>query len=315
NPRLVLRRSRGLRAGASRWNSDRLLADGKRRDLRGRPLLDGPVRRDDRNLDVCAPHLQAEGKGIPAADRRTVRKTRQPHRRQPPFRILLVSLRRCRDLQDAERNRRTRPRTARRRHHVQTRGNERLAGHRLFPDQRGAALRAFPAAPRAPLLLAHDARRSESALEPRDVPQPAPGPFQRNGIRRPPREGPRMRAGDRRYDPQAEDQHRFPNRIPHGGARRRLDEPILQTPQRNHRAPPISPRRYDKIVRSNRSRVTPLRRPPPLGQTPYPQRKRTRPTLSRIRTLLRTQEETRPGWEVSQFISRENVRLTLTSPY
>src|SRR6185437_4736268 len=234
--------------------------------------------------DVCAPHLQAEGKGIPAADRRTVRKTRQPHRRQPPFRILLVSLRRCRDLQDAERNRRTRPRTARRRHHVQTRGNERLAGHRLFPDQRGAPL-------------------------------PAPGPFQRNGIRRPPREGPRMRAGDRRYDPQAEDQHRFPNRIPHGGARRRLDEPILQTPQRNHRAPPISPRRYDKIVRSNRSRVTPLRRPPPLGQTPYPQRKRTRPTLSRIRTLLRTQEETRPGWEVSQFISRENVRLTLTSPY
>ena len=154
--------------------------------------------------------------------------------RQPAFRVLLVSLHRHRGLQGAQRNRGQCPARVTAPGRCTPAANARAADEYVFAGV-NELIRYMPVLtkPAQRFLSRLMPRKETRALEPRDVPQPAHRALQRNGICRALRKGRRHAARNRRDDPQAAHQHRISHRIPNGGGRRRLAEPVLSARKRH----------------------------------------------------------------------------------
>ncbi len=246
-----------------------LTADGRSRAAARGPGRGRRARRDLRRDPALRPGLHPAPGRHPAPARGGARHLPGARRRQRPLRALHLPLRGLRPGAGAQPHRRAAaPARPGRRLPQRHRARELGAGGALGDRQALPRLDPAALAPRRPARLGQPGHRPQRP----DLRQRAPRPLHRDGVRRAARARPRGGAPGDRVGARQPLPGLLPDRDAGDRRRRRPAQPRARARHRLHRRPPVPRDGVAPLLRGGRGDHERLRRPPPLGQAPLPDR-------------------------------------------
>ena len=140
-----------------------------------------------------------------------------------------------------------------------------------------------------------------------DLRQRAPRPFHRDGVRR----AARARAGGGAAGDRVGARQSLPGLLPDRDAGRRRGrrpaQPLARARHRLHRRPPVPRDGVAPLLRGGRGDHERLRRPPPLGQAPLPDRRYPGAALSGLGGVPARPRRARPGARLHQRVRRPSA--------